>query len=435
MDVEREATRQLQILKARTVDLLVEEELRRKLCRSLATGTPLRIKLGLDPTAPDLHLGHTVVIHKLREFQALGHQVIFLIGDFTGMIGDPTGRSEMRKPLTTEQIQANAETYKRQIFKILDPDKTLVDYNSRWGRTLGSEGIIRLAASYTVARMLERDDFHKRFTEGRPISIHEFLYPLLQGYDSVALQADVELGGTDQKFNLLVGRELMRDRGMEPQVIMTLPILEGLDGVQKMSKSLGNYIGIDEPPETIFGKAMSIPDSLIVRYLELATSVPADEIGHIRRGLAEQAINPRDAKIRLAGALVAQYHTPGEADEAAHRFARTFGAGVFPEDAPTVCLPADAVEPGGVVWIVRLLTAAGAAPSNSEARRLIQQGGVEVDGEAVQDVNGRVVLDSERRIQVGKRRFFKVLPIQGSPDQPDRREPKAEIISEKKKTS
>jgi len=415
MDVEREAARQLEILKARTVDLLVAEELHRKLCRSLTAGAPLRIKLGLDPTAPDLHLGHTVVIHKLREFQALGHQVVFLIGDFTAMIGDPTGRSETRKPLSTEQIQANAETYKRQIFKILDPDKTVVDYNSRWGKGLGSEGIIRLAGQYTVARMLERDDFHKRFTEGRPISIHEFLYPLLQGYDSVALQADVELGGTDQKFNLLVGRELMRDSGMEPQVIMTLPILEGLDGVQKMSKSLGNYIGIDEPPDVIFGKAMSIPDSLIVRYMELATSIPSEEIDRFRGALAEQAMNPRDAKVRLAKALVAQYHTPTEAEAAAQRFTCTFSAGVFPEDAPIVTLPVGAIEPGPVVWIVRLLTAAGAAPSNSEARRLIQQGGVEVDGEAIRDVNHRVSVNHERRVQVGKRRFFKVFPSQGSP--------------------
>jgi len=417
MGVEREATRQFEILRGRTVDLLVAEELHRKLCRSLTTGIPLRVKLGLDPTAPDLHLGHTVVIHKLREFQALGHQVIFLIGDFTGMIGDPTGRSETRRPLSVEQIQANAETYKRQIFKILEPDKTVVDYNSRWGRELGSEGIIRLAGQYTVARMLERDDFHKRFTEGRPISIHEFLYPLLQGYDSVALKADVELGGTDQKFNLLVGRELMRDSGMEPQVIMTLPILEGLDGVQKMSKSLGNYIGIDESPDVMFGKAMSIPDSLIVRYMELATSIPSKEIDGFRRALADQAMNPRDAKIHLARTLVAQYHTPPEAEAAAQRFARTFGAGVFPEDAPTVTLPADAIELGPVVWLVRLLTAAGTAPSSSEARRLIQQGAVEVDGEAIRDVNHRVVLNHERRIQVGKRRFFKVLPWQGSPSQ------------------
>lgn len=408
MDVDREARRQVEVLKARAVDLLVEEELYQKLRRSLSTRTPLRVKLGLDPTAPDLHIGHTVVIHKLREFQALGHDVIFLIGDFTGMIGDPSGRSETRKPLTTEQIQQNAETYKRQIFKILDPDRTIIEYNSRWGRALGSEGMIRLAARYTVARMLERDDFQKRFAEGRPISLHEFLYPLLQGYDSVALRADVELGGTDQKFNLLVGRELMRDSGMEPQVIMTLPILEGLDGVQKMSKSLGNYIGIDEPPQTIFGKAMSIPDSLIVRYMELATAIPREEVARLQAGMRDGSVHPRDAKVRLAKALVTQYHSAEAAEEAARRFTETFSARLFPADAPTVIPPAELIEPGGRVWIVRLVTFAGAASSGSEVRRLIRQGGVEVDGEVIRDEEFRVPLDRERRVRVGKRRFFKV---------------------------
>lgn len=410
MDVDRESRRQLEILKARTVDLLVEEELYQKLCRSLRTGTPLRVKLGLDPTAPDLHIGHTVVIHKLREFQALGHQVIFLIGDFTGLIGDPSGRSETRKPMTPEQIQENAETYKRQIFKILDPQRTIIEYNSRWGRALGAEGLIRLAARYTVARMLERDDFQKRFADGRPISVHEFLYPLLQGYDSVALNADVELGGTDQKFNLLVGRELQRDWGQEPQVIMTLPILEGLDGVQKMSKSLGNCIGIDEPSQDIFGKAMSIPDTLILRYMELATAIPREEIAAIRTGLADGSIHPRDAKERLAKALVAQYHSAGAAEEAARRFRETFGARLFPSDAPSLTPPADLLEPGGKVWIVRLITLIGAASSGSEARRLIRQGGVEVDGEAIRDEAYRLRLDRERQLQIGKRRFFKVLP-------------------------
>ncbi len=408
MDGEREARRQLDVLKSRAVDLLVEEELYQKLRRSLSSGTPLRVKLGLDPTAPDLHIGHTVVIHKLREFQTFGHHVIFLIGDFTGMIGDPSGRSETRKPLTPEQIQENAETYKRQIFKILDPDRTIVEYNSRWGKALGSEGIIKLAAHYTVARMLERDDFQKRFAEGRPISLHEFLYPLLQGYDSVALRADVELGGTDQKFNLLVGRELMRDNGMEPQVIMTLPILEGLDGVQKMSKSLGNYIGIDEPAETIFGKAMSIPDSLIVRYMELATAIPREEILAIRIGMAGGSVHPREAKVRLGKALVAQYHSPGAAETVARRFDEVFSARIFPADAPAVTPPADLIEPGERIWLVRLVTLAGAASSGSEARRLIRQGGVEVDGEVIREEDFRVILDRERRIQVGKRRFFRV---------------------------
>jgi tyrosyl-tRNA synthetase len=409
MDVEQEARRQLAILRARSVDLLVEDELYRKLCQSLRTQTPLRVKLGLDPTAPDLHIGHMVVIHKLREFQVLGHDVIFLIGDFTGMIGDPSGRSETRKPLTAEQIQENAETYKRQIFKILDRERTIIDYNSRWGKALGSEGVIKLAAQYTVARMLERDDFQARFAAGRPISLHEFLYPLLQGYDSVALRADVELGGTDQKFNLLVGRDLMRDNGLEPQVIMTLPILEGLDGVQKMSKSLGNYIGIDEDPQTMFGKTMSIPDSLILRYMELATAIPREEIAAVQAEMADGSVNPRDAKARLARALVSQYHSAEAAEDAARRFRETFGARVFPTDAPAVTPPKDFVEPGGGVWIVRLMTLAGAAASGSEARRLIRQGGVEVDGEVVRDEELRVVLDRERRVQVGKRRFFRVL--------------------------
>ena len=407
---EREARRQLEILKARSVDLLVEEELYRKLYASLSSGTPLRVKLGLDPTAPDLHIGHTVVIHKLREFQSLGHQVIFLIGDFTGMIGDPSGRSETRPPLTEVQIRQNAETYQRQIFKILDPARTLVEYNSRWGTALGSEGLLRLAARSTVARMLERDDFAKRFAESRPIGIHEFLYPLLQGYDSVALRADVELGGTDQKFNLLVGRELQREEGQAPQVVMTLPILEGLDGVQKMSKSLGNYIGIDETPQDIYGKAMSIPDGLIVRYMELATAIPREEIAAIRAELESGRRNPRDAKAHLARALVGQYHSEGAALQAERWFRETFSARAFPADAPVVVVPESLVEAGGHVSIVRLLTAVGAAPSSSEASRLVQGGGVELDGQVIADREARVLLEAERRLRVGKRRFFRVRP-------------------------
>jgi len=406
---ECEARRQLDILKARSVDLLVEEELYQKLRGSLASGTPLRVKLGLDPTAPDLHIGHTVVIHKLREFQSLGHQVIFLIGDFTGMIGDPSGRSETRPPLTEAQIRQNAETYKRQIFKILDPARTVVEYNSRWGKVLGSEGLLRLAARSTVARMLERDDFAKRFADGRPIGIHEFLYPLLQGYDSVALRADVELGGTDQKFNLLVGRELQREEGQSPQVVMTLPILEGLDGVQKMSKSLGNYIGIDEPAQAIYGKAMSIPDTLILRYMELATGIPREEIAAIRERLESGTQNPRDAKAELARALVAQYHTEAAALAAARWFDETFRARAFPADAPVVTVPAAVFEDGQVA-IIRLLTTVGAAPSNSEASRLLQGGGVELDGEVITDRECRVTLEGERQLRVGKRRFFRLRP-------------------------
>jgi tyrosyl-tRNA synthetase len=408
MSTQAEARRQLEILTARCVDVLLAEELGRKLERSLTTGTPLRIKLGLDPTAPDLHIGHMVVVHKLREFQQLGHQIIFLIGDFTGMIGDPTGRSETRKPLTEAQIRQNAETYKRQIFKILDPARTIIDYNSRWGKTLGSEGMIKLAAQYTVARMLERDDFQKRFRDNRPISIVEFLYPLLQGYDSVALEADVELGGTDQKFNLLVGRELMREAGQEAQVIMTLPILEGLDGVQKMSKSLGNYIGIDESPQTMFGKAMSIPDTLVVRYMELATGIPLEEIRTTATDLTSGRVNPRDAKMRLAAALVSQYHSDEAAAEAGRWFRETFSEHHFPEDAPTFHPPREMLSADGTIGIVPLLTASGAAPSNSEAARLIRQGGVKLDGVTVSDREFRVTLDRPRQLHVGKRRFLKV---------------------------
>jgi len=408
MSTQAEARRQLEILTARCVDVLLAEELGRKLERSLTTGTPLRIKLGLDPTAPDLHIGHMVVVHKLREFQQLGHQIIFLIGDFTGMIGDPTGRSETRKPLTEAQIRQNAETYKRQIFKILDPARTIIDYNSRWGKTLGSEGMIKLAAQYTVARMLERDDFQKRFRDNRPISIVEFLYPLLQGYDSVALEADVELGGTDQKFNLLVGRELMRGAGQEAQVIMTLPILEGLDGMQKMSKSLGNYIGIDESPQTMFGKAMSIPDTLVVRYMELATGIPLEEIRTTATDLTAGRVNPRDAKMRLAGALVSQYHSDEAAAEAARWFRETFSEHHFPEDAPTFHPTTEMLSADGTIGIVPLLTASGAAPSNSEAARLIRQGGVKLDGVSVSDREFRVPLDRPHQLQVGKRRFLKV---------------------------
>jgi len=395
---------QLAELRRGAAEILLEADLLKKLRK----GRPLRIKAGFDPTAPDLHLGHTVLINKMALFQRLGHEVIFLIGDFTGLIGDPTGRNATRPPLTPDDVKANAATYESQIFKILDPARTRVDFNSRWMGAMNAAGLIQLAAKHTVARMLERDDFAKRYRGGQAIAIHEFLYPLLQGYDSVALEADVELGGTDQKFNLLVGRELQREAGQEPQVIMTLPILEGLDGVQKMSKSLGNYIGIDESPQAIFGKAMSIPDSLIVRYLELATALPREEIASIADGLAGGMTNPRDTKVRLAKALVSQYHSVAAADEAARWFSETFAARTFPTDAPRFALPADALEANGRVWIVRLLTLAGAAPSGSEARRLIRQGAVEVDGEAVGDEDARISLDCERRLQVGKRRFLRV---------------------------
>ena len=392
---------QLAILTSRTVEVISPEELLRKLKRR---GRPLRVKLGMDPTAPDLHLGHTVVLQKLRQFQELGHEVIFLIGDFTGMIGDPSGRSETRKPLTAEEVARNAETYKSQIFKILDRAKTRIEFNSKWLGTMSGQGLIELAARYTVARMLERDDFQHRYREGLPISIHEFLYPLIQGYDSVALQADVELGGTDQKFNLLVGRELQRDFGQEPQVIMTLPLLEGLDGVQKMSKSVGNYIGIDEPAKEIYGKVMSIPDSLLLRYYELVTPLAAEEIDRIRQGLHTGSLHPRDAKANLGKVLVTLYHGAEAAEKAAAEFDRVFRDRQVPEEVEAARI----VTTDQHLLLPLVLTEAGLTPSNSEARRLIRQGAVEVDGKRVTDVDYELATDREHLIRVGKRRFKKV---------------------------
>jgi tyrosyl-tRNA synthetase len=397
--------RQLGILTSRTVDVISQEELLRKLKRR---DRPLRVKLGMDPTAPDLHLGHTVVLHKLRQFQELGHEVIFLIGDFTGMIGDPSGRSETRKSLTAEEVARNAETYKRQLFKILDPARTQVEFNSKWLRPLTGQDLIDLASRYTVARMLERDDFQKRYREGLPISIHEFLYPLIQGYDSVVLRADVELGGTDQKFNLLVGRELQRDFGQEPQVIITVPILEGLDGAQKMSKSLGNAIGIEEPAKEIYGKVMSIPDSLLVRYYELVTPLAGEEIDRIREGISNGSVHPRDAKANLAGVLVTLYHGSEAAAGAAAAFDRVFRDKQVPEDIETVRITATDQH----LLLPIVLTEAGLTPSNSEARRLIRQGAVEVDGKRVTDVDHELGTDREHLIRVGKRRFKKVRILQ-----------------------
>jgi tyrosyl-tRNA synthetase len=419
MSPSGEVERQVRILVSRTVEVISEEELRAKLERALRTGTPLRVKLGLDPTAPDLHIGHMVVVQKLRQFQELGHQVIFLIGDFTGLIGDPSGRSETRKPLSPAEIRKNAETYQRQIFKILDPAKTVIDFNSRWLSALGVEGLLRLAAQHTVARLLERDDFQQRFRSEQPIGIHELLYPLLQGYDSVALQADVELGGTDQKFNLLIGRELQRDHGQAPQVILTTPILEGLDGVQKMSKSLGNYIGIDEPPREIYGKAMSIPDGLIERYLALGTGLPDEELDRVRSGLADGSLHPRDAKARLAYELVRTYHSASAAEAAAAEFDRVFRRHEAPDEAPELLPPPEAVREGRA-WLPRLLVLAGMATSLSEARRLVRQGGVAVDGEVVKDEDLGVPVDRPHLIRAGRRRYVRVLPAAPGPWPPQR---------------
>jgi tyrosyl-tRNA synthetase len=400
---------QISMIQHGAVDLITIEELRRKLERSTTTGTPLRVKLGLDPTAPDIHLGHTVVLHKLRQFQELGHHVILVIGDFTGMIGDPTGKSETRKPLTRDDILSNAQTYTAQIYKVLDPAMATVQFNSEWLGQLSPEEIVTLAAKHTVARMLERDDFQRRFHEGRAIGVHEFLYPLFQAYDSVALQADVELGGTDQKFNLLVGRDIQREYGQEPQVILTTPLLEGLDGVQKMSKSLGNYIGITEPPRQIYGKIMSLSDQLMLRYYELLSAIDTGVLAEKKRHMVAGSVNPRDVKMALAREMVARFHDATAAEEAEREFQRMFQAGGLPDDivAPHIRLSGVDSEP---MWIVELLVQAGLAPSNSEARRLIQHGAVRVNGERVSDTNLRLSASESHLLQVGRRRFARIHP-------------------------
>jgi tyrosyl-tRNA synthetase len=395
---------QMAIIKQGCHDIIREEDLATRLEKARATGKPLRVKAGFDPTAPDLHLGHTVLIQKLKNFQDLGHQVIFLIGDFTGLIGDPTGKSETRPPLTEEQIKANAATYERQIFKVLDPEKTIVDFNSRWMKPMQAQDLIRLAARHTVARMLEREDFHKRYTSQTPISIHEFLYPLIQGYDSVALEADVELGGTDQTFNLLVGRDLQREYGQAPQVVITLPLLEGLDGVQKMSKSLGNYIGIDEPAKEMFGKLMSISDDLMIRYYELLTDITPDALARLKEDLASGAKHPRQVKEDLAKEIVARYHNRAAADHEAAEFIRILRERELPEEIEEVTLTI--TEP--TLWLPRLLVDAGLAAGTSEARRLITQGGVQVEGEKVTDAKLELAAGKTYLLKVGKRRFKRV---------------------------
>ncbi len=389
------------LLKRGTDEIIHEQELITRLER----GKPLRIKAGFDPTAPDLHLGHTVLINKLRHFQQLGHHIMFLIGDFTGLIGDPTGRNVTRKPLTRDEIKANAQTYQDQVFKILDPDRTEVCFNSTWGEKLGSAGMIKLAARSTVARMLERDDFKKRYAANLPISIHEFLYPLMQGYDSVVMKADVELGGTDQKFNLLVGRDLQREEGQEPQVIMTVPILEGLDGVQKMSKSLDNYIGINEPPEQMFGKVMSVSDELMWRYYDLLSFRSTGDIGGLKQSVTEGA-NPRDIKILLAEELVARFHSQQAADAAREDFINRFRHGQIPEEMPEHNFTSEAG--GSGMALVSVLKQADLTASTSEAIRMISQGAVRVDGEKVSDRDARLLPGNSYVIQVGKRKFARV---------------------------
>lgn len=386
-------------LKRGTQEVLLEADLTRKLDR----GQPLRVKAGFDPTAPDLHLGHTVLINKLRQFQMLGHQVMFLIGDFTGMIGDPTGKSATRPPLSREDVLENAKTYQQQIFKILDPGATRVVFNSEWMNEMSAAGLVQLAARHTVARMLERDDFHKRYTGGQPIAIHEFLYPLIQGYDSVAMKADVELGGTDQKFNLLVGRELQKQYGQEPQVVITMPILEGLDGIQKMSKSLNNYIGINEAPGEMFGKIMSIADELMWRYFELLSFRPLSEIAGFKKQVNEGA-NPRDIKFELAKEIIARFHDTKAAEAAQAEFIARFQQGAMPEDIEEKTVVAQ----DGAMGIAHLLKEVGLVSSTSEALRMIKQGAVKIDGERVEDLKLQIKAGTQHVYQVGKRKFAKV---------------------------
>ena len=399
-----ELSRQLDLILRGVVEVIQRAELESKLTRALKENRPLRVKAGFDPTAPDLHLGHTVLIHKLKHFQELGHQVIFLIGDFTGMIGDPTGQSETRVALSKEKVLENAKTYERQIFKILDPVKTLVEFNSRWMSTMTAEGLIHLSAHSSVARMLERDDFHKRYHEQKPISIHEFMYPLVQGYDSVALKSDVELGGTDQKFNLLMGRELQRDYGQEPQVVITMPLLEGTDGVKKMSKSQGNYIALEDTPSDMFGKLMSISDVVMLRYYELLTT---EDLAGVK------AAHPMEAKQALAALIVARYHGAEAGRQARAAFQQKFQEREFPSepDSHILLKAGDMLETdfvgGSSIKLAKLIAKTGLISSNSEARRLIVQGGVEVDGMKESDPDKLITFDLNqlRRLKVGKRKF------------------------------
>ena len=403
MPSKASAAEQIALLEKGADRIEPRAELRAKVERSIASGEPLRIKVGFDPSAPDLHLGHTVVMRKMKHFQDFGHEVWFVIGDFTGMIGDPSGRSKTRPQLTEEQIRANAETYKEQVFKILDPDRTVVAFNSEWLSALGAEGLIRLASRYTVARMLERDDFHRRFRGEQPISIHEFLYPLAQAYDSVAMKADFELGGTDQLFNLLVGRHIMREYGLEPQVALTMPLLEGLNGTEKMSKSLGNAVGVTEPPDEMFGKLMSISDELTVRYYELLTDRTPAEIAALRAGVGDGTLHPKRVKQDLAAQIVSDFHSPRDAEAARDRFEAVFARGTVPDEMPSFA----AASP---MRMLDLLTSSGLAKTRSEGRRLLSQGAVSLDGERVlSDVAVAAPADGAV-LKVGKRRFLRVVP-------------------------
>lgn len=400
LKISTEVARQMDIVRRGTEEILVESEFLQKLQKSHDTGTPLRIKLGLDPTAPDLHLGHTVVLTKMRQLQDMGHEVIFLIGDFTATIGDPSGRNATRPPLTREQIEENAQTYYEQASKVLDPSRTIISYNSKWCDVLGTRGLIQLASKYTVARIMERDDFTKRFKGGVPISMHELLYPLMQGYDSVALESDMELGGTDQKFNLLVGRELQKEYGQEQQTVLTMPLLVGLDGVEKMSKSKNNYIGITETPDSMFGKIMSISDTLMWNYYELISSKSLDEIAQLKRDV-EQGVNPRNIKVALAQEIITRFHNAEAAAKALADFESRFRDGQIPEDIPEISLN------GPELGIVAVLRESGLASSGSEASRNIVQGGVKVDGSKVED-KSLVLKSGTYVVQIGKRKFARI---------------------------
>ncbi|MBW2682119.1 MAG: tyrosine--tRNA ligase [Deltaproteobacteria bacterium] len=395
---------QLELIERGAVDCISREELVKKLKKSQETGIPLKVKAGFDPTAPDLHLGHTVLLQKLKHFQDLGHDIYFLIGDFTGMIGDPTGKSDTRKALTVEQVAENAESYKTQVFKILDQEKTRVVFNSTWLGKLSSYDMIKLASELTVARMLERDDFKKRFDSGKPISIHEFLYPLIQGFDSVAMEADVELGGTDQLFNLLMGRDLQRSRGQEPQIVLTMPLLEGLDGVNKMSKSLGNYIGITESADNVYGKVLSISDDLMFRYYELLSDLSRSEIGELKEKMESGTLHPKEIKKQLARELTARFHSSEAALVAEAGFEKVFTKGGVPDDIPEMV--SSATEE---IWLPQLLVDSGLVKSTSDGRRMIKQNAVSIDGEKITDMNSVVQPEGEVLIKVGKRRFCKVI--------------------------
>jgi tyrosyl-tRNA synthetase len=401
---------QLALLRRGALEILSEEELADKLRRSAATGKPLRVKLGMDPTAPDIHLGFAVVLRKLRQFQDLGHEVVLLIGDFTAMIGDPSGRNETRKPLTAEEVRENARTYREQYSKILDPARTIVLFNSEWLARMTFADVIRLTSRGTVARLLERDDFAKRFAEQRPIACHELLYPFCQAYDSVHLRADVEMGGSDQRFNILMGRDLQRESGQEAQVAFFMPLLVGLDGVQKMSKSLGNYIGVSEPPKEIFGKVMRITDDMMRTYYELTTDVPMEAVDRLLSG------HPMEAKKHLAQTLVSMYHGEAAGEEARREFERVFSQREIPEEMPEVTVPADELTGSGRIWIARLLTLAGMAGGTREARRLVEGGGVTLDHEKITDPTAEVAVKTGAVLRVGRRRFARLVRDRGEGD-------------------